>query len=108
MPPREPSYIANMQNEALRDSDLWFPALRHDVLHTTLGLCGEVGEFANIMKKIQRGDSSLTDAVTRNKATSELADIFTYTLVLSGQMGVDLERLYYTKRAFNQGRFGQK
>jgi NTP pyrophosphatase (non-canonical NTP hydrolase) len=104
---RDPSYIAKMQAEAMNDSKLWFPGKAMDVVHATLGLCGEVGEFANVIKKIDRGDVKLTSAVVRNNLTSELADVFTYTLVIGAQLNVDLERLYYTKRQFNAERFGK-
>jgi hypothetical protein len=68
-----------------------------------VALAGEVGEFANISKKIRRGDLTLDEA--RMALASELADIFIYTLKLSGQLGVDLEAEFFAKLRYNRVRF---
>ncbi len=49
---------------------------------------GELGEAANIIKKIQRGDISLEDA--RPALAKEFADVLTYLDILSYQAGVNL------------------
>ena len=51
-------------------------------------LAGEVGESANIIKKIERGDFTLDEA--REKLASELADIQTYLDLLALRAGIDL------------------
>lgn len=51
-------------------------------------LTGEVGEAANIIKKIDRGDMSLDEA--RKMLADELADIQTYLDIVAYQAGVDL------------------
>lgn len=51
-------------------------------------LAGEVGESANIIKKIERGDFTLDEA--REKLASELADIQTYLDLLAFRAGIDL------------------
>ena len=49
---------------------------------------GELGEAANLIKKIERGDMSLDEA--RIELGKEFADIVTYLDILSDQAGVDL------------------
>lgn len=49
---------------------------------------GEVGELANLLKKVRRGDLSLADA--RPAIAKELADVQTYLDLLAMQCGVDL------------------
>jgi len=49
---------------------------------------GELGEYANIRKKFERGD---IDAITfHNQAADELADVITYLDILAMQLGIDL------------------
>lgn len=52
-------------------------------------LAGEVGETANILKKIRRGDTSLFEA--RKELAKELADIQCYLVLLANRCGIDLE-----------------
>jgi NTP pyrophosphatase (non-canonical NTP hydrolase) len=56
-------------------------------------LVGEVGELANEMKKVDRGDYD-DDASDRDAAdvriAKELADIQTYLDILAAELGVDL------------------
>lgn len=49
---------------------------------------GELGELANILKKVQRGDVSIDDA--RPAIANELADVVTYLDILAYRCGVDL------------------
>ena len=51
-------------------------------------VCGELGEAANIIKKIERGDISLDEA--RNDLADELADVATYLDILAFRAGIDL------------------
>jgi NTP pyrophosphatase (non-canonical NTP hydrolase) len=73
------------------------------LLELTVALAGEVGEFANIAKKIARGDFGLDAA--KSDLGSELADIFIYLLKLSDQLGIDLEGAFRSKVAYNEQRF---
>lgn len=52
-------------------------------------LCGELGEAANIIKKIRRGDMAL-DGEGRQALADELADIQTYLDILAFRAGIDL------------------
>jgi NTP pyrophosphatase (non-canonical NTP hydrolase) len=51
-------------------------------------ICGELGEAASIIKKIERGDMTLEDA--RPALAREFADIATYLDITAAQAGVDL------------------
>jgi NTP pyrophosphatase (non-canonical NTP hydrolase) len=104
----EPSYVAKLALTADSDSKRWFPKTARDITFMALALCGEVGELANIIKKVARGTAEMTDAKTRYDIQMEMADAFTYLLDLSILLGVDLEKAYYHKRALNEKRFGPK
>jgi NTP pyrophosphatase (non-canonical NTP hydrolase) len=49
---------------------------------------GELGEAANLIKKIERGDMTLDEA--RADLAKELADVVTYLDILAFRAGVDL------------------
>ena len=49
---------------------------------------GELGELANLLKKIRRGDFTLEEK--QNEIAHELADVQTYLDILAAQCGVDL------------------
>lgn len=51
-------------------------------------VCGELGEAANIIKKIERGDMTLDEA--RADLGREIADVQTYLDLLAHRAGVDL------------------
>lgn len=70
-----------------------------------LSLTGEVGETANIVKKIVRGDFPLSHKIDDLK--EEICDIFIYILKLSYQLDIDLEKEYLSKMIKNQERFKQ-
>lgn len=56
---------------------------------------GELGEAANLIKKIERGDMTLDQA--RDKLADELADILTYLDILAYRAGVDLDEATISK-----------
>lgn len=51
-------------------------------------LSGEVGEAANIIKKVRRGDLTIEEA--RPALAKELADVVTYLDILAKQAGINL------------------
>jgi len=61
-------------------------------------LTGEVGEAANVIKKVFRGDMTLDDA--REKLGKEFADINTYLTIIADKAGVDLAAVSIEK--FNE------
>ena len=57
-----------------------------------LALCGEAGEFANVIKKDWRGDGGdLGVANRRPKVIEELADVANYAYLIAELLGIDLE-----------------
>lgn len=68
-----------------------------------VSLTGEVGEFANIVKKIARGDFELEEV--KDNLREELTDIFIYLMKLSYQLDIDLEESYLNKKKKNEERF---
>jgi NTP pyrophosphatase (non-canonical NTP hydrolase) len=61
-------------------------------------VCGELGEAANLIKKIERKDMSLEDA--REELGKELADVITYLDILAMRAGINLGRATIAK--FNE------
>jgi NTP pyrophosphatase (non-canonical NTP hydrolase) len=71
--------------------------------HLIVCLLGELGEFANIVKKVRRGDMPLSAAKT--ELDEELVDVFIYLLKIAGQFNVDLEKGYEIKMKKNIEKF---
>jgi len=73
----------------------------------TIALCGEVGEFANVVKKVLReNDAGKEVSGERIKnLNEELVDVFSYTMILSATLGIDLEKEYFKKMEKNKERF---
>ncbi|MFN3803434.1 MAG: MazG nucleotide pyrophosphohydrolase domain-containing protein [Pyrobaculum sp.] len=82
-------------------------ALRLEYL--TNALAGEVGEAANLVKKVVRGvvyshgEVRLEDV--REELKEEITDVFIYTLTLAGLLGIDLEDSFFKKLEKNRRRF---
>ena len=51
-------------------------------------VCGELGELANLIKKVERGDMTLEEA--RESLSHEIADVAIYLDILAYRCGVDL------------------
>lgn len=103
---KPPSPTWQLSQTAYADSKRWFPKTADSVAFTTLALAGEVGEVANIVKKLERGSLQWNDARVRMDLAMEVADVYTYLVLLAGQLGVDLEKVYAAKRIENERRFG--
>lgn len=71
--------------------------------HLLVAYIGEIGEFANIVKKVSRGDLSLDEA--KALMQDELADIFIYLIKISYQLDIDLEICFKNKVKKNKKRF---
>ena|SRR5271170_873667 len=56
---------------------------------------GEIGEYANMRKKVERGDMTLEEALPNLK--DELADVVIYLDLLASQMGIDLGQAVMAK-----------
>jgi NTP pyrophosphatase (non-canonical NTP hydrolase) len=99
--------------QCLKDSERWFgmtmdePSVR-TLVHYSLSLCGEAGEFANIVKKVDRGSLDLNNAIVKHDLADELIDVLTYLLNIAGVLKVDLLKGYLAKRDKNELRFAPK
>ena len=58
-------------------------------------VCGELGEAANIIKKIERGDFTLDEQ--RTALADEICDIVTYLDLLAYRCGIDLAEATMSK-----------
>lgn len=74
----------------------------------TIALTGELGEFANVIKKINRNRKNLGEEPSEEmieKLRDELTDCFAYLLILSNILEMDIEKEYLRKNEFNNKRF---
>ena len=104
---KEISSLGLLSKQCLEDTERWFgdqPA-SHSVVHHALALAGEVGEFANIVKKVDRGSYEFRDAKVRHMLAMELTDAFIYILNLAAMLNIDLEKSYMHVRGLNEKRF---
>jgi NTP pyrophosphatase (non-canonical NTP hydrolase) len=102
----EDMYLADIARECIADSKRWFPEHAEDVGYLTICLAGEVGEFANLVKKGIRGTHRLDDDEFRRAMAFELTDVFIYLMNLAAVLDIDLEKTYQLKRVYNEQRFG--
>lgn len=75
----------NAQGEpahSMPDGSDWSPA------QWCQAIMGELGEYANLRKKFERGD--ISEAEFKREAAYELADIQTYLDLLAFQLGINL------------------
>lgn len=112
-----PNQLVFLARQCVEDSMRWFPdvsprpgdspreTLGH-IIHHTLAMFGEAGEFANIVKKIERGSLDFEDEEVQFDLRDELADVLIYLLNLAGLLGIDLTYAYNDKRERNEARFG--
>ena len=61
-------------------------------------VCGEVGELANMLKKVRRGDYTLKE--NRKEIADEIADVVIYLDILADKTGIDLGEAVISK--FNE------
>lgn len=70
-----------------------YPKRLSNLEYPTLGLAGEAGEVANIVKKIQRDFSGeITDEI-RAKLKDELGDVLWYISACADELGLTLEEI---------------
>jgi len=68
-----------------------------------LATLGELGEAANITKKVIRGDFSFAEA--KERIGEEVIDVLIYALKLSYQLKLDVRSEYLKKMEKNKNRF---
>jgi NTP pyrophosphatase (non-canonical NTP hydrolase) len=72
----------------------------------TICLAGEVGEFANVLKKIVRhSERSMPDGELWASLRDELTDVFIYLIKLADLLEVELDKSYFEKMSTNARRF---
>lgn len=106
-------YLDDIVQQCGEDSQTYFPLISapidggygigRSIIHHSLALAGEVGEFCNIIKKVDRGSISWEEA--RSDAAEELTDVLIYVANLAAIMDISLEAIYQIKRQFNNERF---
>lgn len=63
------------------------------IVYTALGLAGETGEVANVVKKIIRDDNGLFLQEKHDKLVAELGDVLWYAARLATELNVTLEQV---------------
>ncbi len=104
---KEISEVGRRSIECVQDSLRWFgdTISERAVQHNALALAGEVGEFCNIVKKIDRGSLDGNNPLVRHNLAMELTDCYVYLLNLAGLLKIDLDEAYKIVRANNEQRF---
>lgn len=70
-----------------------YPNRLSNLEYPTLGLAGEAGEVANIVKKIQRDFGGEITDETRAKLKDELGDVLWYISACADELGLSLEEI---------------
>ena len=99
--------VLDIQRQCIADSEEWFPKTSHDLVYMGLALSGEVGEFCNKLKKVERGSVDL-DSEARLELILELTDVFIYLCNCAAILNADLGKAYDYKRKVNIGRFSRE
>ena len=70
-----------------------YPRRLENLEYPTLGLAGEAGEVANIVKKIQRDHEGVITTETRAKLLDELGDVLWYISACADELGLTLNEI---------------
>lgn len=70
-----------------------YPNRLRNLEYPTLGLAGEAGEVANIVKKIQRDFNGEITEEIRAKLKDELGDVLWYISACADELGLSLEEI---------------
>lgn len=70
-----------------------YPKRLKNLEYPTLGLAGEAGEVANIVKKIQRDFGGEITAEIRAKLKDELGDVLWYISACADELGLSLDEI---------------
>jgi NTP pyrophosphatase (non-canonical NTP hydrolase) len=104
----EPLVIEHMVRDCVEDSKRWFPGEAQEMPNLVLCIAGEVGEVANIVKKVVRGSLRMEDAM--ETLPEEIVDVLIYLCNLMGHetfKDVDWRKIWDNKRQFNEMRFNR-
>ena len=81
-----------------------YPNRMNNLEYPTLGLAGEAGEVANIVKKIQRDHGGEINDEIRAKLLDELGDVLWYISACADELGLTLEEV----ARFNVGKLAKR
>jgi len=70
-----------------------YPRRMSNLEYPTLGLTGEAGEVANIVKKIQRDHGGVLNDDIRGKLKDELGDVLWYISACADELGITLSEI---------------
>lgn len=70
-----------------------YPNRLSNLEYPTLGLAGEAGEVANVVKKIQRDHGGVITDETRAKLKDELGDVLWYISACADELGLTLTEI---------------
>ena len=70
-----------------------YPRRMSNLEYPTLGLAGEAGEVANIVKKIQRDHGGVINDEIREKLKDELGDVLWYISACADELGITLDQI---------------
>ncbi len=70
-----------------------YPRRLSNLEYPTLGLAGEAGEVANVVKKIQRDFGGEITDETRAKLKDELGDVLWYIAACADELGLTLQEI---------------
>ncbi len=75
--------------------------------YLTVALAGEVGEFANLVKKMRREylHRKVEKRDIMGDLKEELTDVFIYVLIAANLLDMDLEEWFHKKSSHNRDRF---
>lgn len=102
--PPDDMTLRELMQQVADDGHRWFPKVDDNIVYTTLGLCGEVGEATDVVKKYER--YTLDWEGLTHRLPEEIIDILVYALKLAHQIGMDPQAEYDKKRKVNEERFG--
>lgn len=66
-----------------------YPKIGNNWQYTMIGLTGEVGKLANLLKKAIRDDGGVISNERKEKCISELSDIGWYFVMLCYELGIN-------------------
>ena len=81
-----------------------YPRRMQNLEYPTLGLAGEAGEVANIVKKIQRDNEGVITDDVRSKLKDELGDVLWYISACADELGLTLDEI----AAFNVNKLAKR
>lgn len=108
--------LKELMDAQLHNNLNWFPEKAYDLKHHVLGMAGEVGEVANLIKKWDRGDFDLDEVLPglgpeyatsyREIIGEEVIDVLIYVLSICAILGINPDEVLEKKNGFNAARFG--